>query len=38
MNSYRSVCVHDKDFNIKIFKDVIGYTGWNLQKQEDFIY
>lgn len=34
MNSYRSVCVHDKDFNIKIFKDVIGYTGWNLQSKK----
>lgn len=34
MDSYRSVCVHDKDFNIKIFKDVVGYTGWNLQSKK----
>ncbi len=34
MNSYRNVCVHDKDFNIKIFKDVIGYTGWNLKSKK----
>lgn len=34
MESYRSVCVHDKDFNIKIFKDVVGYTGWNLKSKK----
>jgi hypothetical protein len=34
MDSYRNVCVHDKDFNIKIFKDVVGYIGWNLQSKK----
>lgn len=34
MGSYRNVCVHDKDFNIKIFKDVIGYIGWNLKSKK----
>lgn len=34
MDSYRRVCVHDREFNIKIFKDVAGYTGWNLQSKK----
>lgn len=34
MDSYRNVCVHDKDFNIKVFKDVAGYLGWNLKTKK----
>lgn len=31
MESYRKVCVHNGDFNVKVYKDVASYTGWNLQ-------
>lgn len=34
MDSYRNVCVHDKDFNIKVFRDVSGYLGWNLKAKK----
>lgn len=30
-DAYRRVCVHDQGFNIKVFKDVATYSGWNLQ-------
>lgn len=32
--SYRKVCVHDKDKTIMIYKDVVSYTGWNLQSNK----
>lgn len=34
IDSYRNVCVHDKDFNIKVFKDVIAYVGWSLKSKK----
>lgn len=30
-SAYRRVCVHDSDWNIKVFEDVVSYSGWNLQ-------
>lgn len=32
--TYRKVCVHDKDFNIKIYRDVETFTGWNLRSNK----
>lgn len=29
--AYRRVCVHNQDFSIKIYKDVVTYSGWNLK-------
>ena len=29
--AYRRVCVHNRDFSIKVYQDVQTYTGWNLQ-------
>lgn len=29
--AYRRVCVHNQDFNIKVYQDVVTYSGWNLQ-------
>lgn len=29
--AYRRVCVHNRDFSIKVYRDVQTYTGWNLQ-------
>lgn len=34
IDSYRNVCVHDKDFNIKVFKNVIAYVGWSLKSKK----
>lgn len=34
MGAYRRVCVHDKDFNVKVYKNVETYTGWNLQSNK----
>ena len=31
MQSYRRVCVHDRDFNVKVYKEVKSYKGWNLR-------
>ncbi|HOW22792.1 MAG TPA: hypothetical protein PLV23_04080 [Sedimentibacter sp.] len=30
-DAYRRVCVHNRDFSIKVYRDVQTYTGWNLQ-------
>lgn len=32
--SYRKVCVHDREYNIAVYKDVEAYTGWNLQNNK----
>jgi hypothetical protein len=32
--SYRKVCVHDKDWTISVYEDVVSYTGWNLQSNK----
>lgn len=29
--AYRRVCVHNRDFSIKVYRNVQTYTGWNLQ-------
>lgn len=29
--AYRRVCVHNRDFSIRVYKDVQTYAGWNLQ-------
>lgn len=29
--AYRRVCVHNRDFSIKVYQDVQTYSGWNLQ-------
>lgn len=34
MGAYRRVCIHDSDFNIVVYKDVKGYSGWNLQAKK----
>lgn len=34
MGSYRKVCIHDRDFNIEVYKDVSVYSGWNLQSNK----
>lgn len=34
MEAFRRVCVHDRDFNIAVFRDVKAYTGWNLQSNK----
>ncbi|WP_350342338.1 hypothetical protein PRVXT_001566 [Proteinivorax tanatarense] len=31
MDSYRRVCVHNRGFEIQIYKDVKAYQGWNLR-------
>ena len=30
-DAYRRVCVHDQGFNMKVFRNVTTYSGWNLQ-------
>lgn len=32
--AYRRVCVHNRDFSIKVYRDVQTYTGWNLQSNK----
>lgn len=32
--SFRKVCVHDREFNIKVYKDVEEFSGWNLQSNK----
>ncbi|QGT99492.1 hypothetical protein SYNTR_0899 [Candidatus Syntrophocurvum alkaliphilum] len=31
MESYRRVCVHDRDFKVHVYKEVQTYQGWNLR-------
>lgn len=31
---HKTVCVHNRDFNIAVFRDVKAYTGWNLQSNK----
>ena len=33
-SAYRKVCVRDRDWNIKIYRDVQSYSGWNLQSNK----
>lgn len=32
--SYRKVCVHDKDWAVSVYRDVVNYSGWNLQNNK----
>ena len=32
--AYRKVCVHDKDWNVRVYAPVDAYTGWNLQSNK----
>lgn len=32
--SYRKVCVHDKEKEVAVYRDVKTYTGWNLQNNK----
>lgn len=34
VESFRKVCVHDREWNIKVYRDVEAYTGWNLQSNK----
>ncbi len=34
MSAYRRVCVHTSDYAVKVYKDVVAYTGWNLQAKK----
>lgn len=33
-SAYRKVCVRDRDWNIKIYRDVQSYSDWNLQSNK----
>lgn len=33
-SAYRKVCVRDRDWNIKIYRDVQSFSGWNLQSNK----
>lgn len=34
--SYRRVCVHDREFNVAVYKEAESYEGWNLQANKTF--
>lgn len=33
-DAYRRVCVHNNDLSIRIYREVIGFEGWNLQSNK----
>jgi len=34
VEAYRKVCVHDKDWKVRVYATVDTYTGWNLQSNK----
>lgn len=34
MSVYRRVCVHTSDYSVKVYRDVLAFSGWNLQSNK----